>query len=66
MINGLCMMDHSTIQPSEGPAYPGLVSTLDKDGNAIDGLRHPVLQVPRATLLGLNLSAEGFARDDLL
>ena len=31
---------------------------------SLKGLRHPVLQVPRATLLGWNLRAEGFAQGD--
>ncbi len=64
-INGLCLMDHSTIPPAEGPAYPVLVSTVDADGNATAGLRHPVLQVPRATLLGWNLRAKGYGEGDI-
>ena len=51
--------------PMEGAAYPVLVSTVDTDGNAIDGLRHLVLQAPRGTLLGWNLRAEDFAEDEL-
>ena len=58
-------MPYGSCQPAVGPAYPVLVSTVDTDGNATDGLRHPVLQVPRATLLGWNLRAEGFAEGDL-
>jgi hypothetical protein len=58
-------MDHSTIPPAEGPAYPVLVSTVDADGNATAGLRHPVLQVPRATLLGWNLRAKGYGEGDI-
>ena len=46
------LMPYGSCQPAVGPAYPVLVSTVDTDGNATDGLRHPVLQVPRATLLG--------------
>ena len=64
-INGLTLMDHSTIPPKEGAGYPVLVSTVDADGNATAGLRHPVLQVPRATLLGWNLRSEGYAKGDL-
>jgi len=64
-INELTLMDHSTIPPQEGTAYPVLVSTVDGDGNATAGLRHPVLQVPHATLLGWNLRAEGYAKGDL-
>ena len=64
-INGLCLMDHVTIPPAEGAAYPVLVSTVDADGNATAGLRHPVLQVPQATLLGWNLRAKGFGEGDL-
>ena len=64
-INGLRLMDHSTIPPREGAAYPVLVSSVDEDGNATTGLRHPVLRVPRATLLGWNLRAKGYSEGDI-
>ncbi len=64
-INGLRLMDHSLIPPGEGAAYPVLVSTVDGDGNATAGLRHPVLRVPRATLLGWNLRALGYGEGDI-
>lgn len=64
-INGLCLMDHTTIPPVEGAAYPVLVSAVDGDGNATAGLRHPVLRVPQATLLGWNLRSEGYGKGDL-
>jgi hypothetical protein len=64
-INGLCLMDYSSIPPAEGAAYPVLVSTVDGDGNATAGLRHPVLRVPRATLLGWNLRARGYSEGDI-
>ncbi len=64
-INGLRLMDHSSIPPVEGAAYPVLVSTVDSDGNATAGLRHPVLRVPRATLLGWNLRAQGYGKGDI-
>lgn len=64
-INGLCLMDHSSLPPIEGPAYPVLVSRVDSDGIAVAGLRHPVLRVPRATLLGWNLRAKGYGEGDI-
>ena len=64
-INGLCLMDHTSIPPVEGPAYPVRVSAVDGDGNAVAGLRHPVLRVPQATLLGWNLRARGYGEGDI-
>jgi hypothetical protein len=64
-LNGLRRMDHSRVPPREGAAYPVLVSSVDADGNAVAGLRHPAQRVPRATLLGWNLRAAGYGEGDL-
>ena len=65
LVNGLRLADYSEIPPIEGDAYPVLVSTVDSDGNGNAGLRHPALQVPRATLTGWNLRAKGHAEGDI-
>lgn len=57
--NGLCLMDHSTVPPSEGLAYPVFVSSIDRYGNSNAGILHPALAAPKATLLGCNFRAPG-------
>ena len=39
----------------EGRTYPCFVSTLDKDGNEVSGIRMPDISVPLATHTGWNL-----------
>ena len=41
--NELRVLDHATIPPTVGAAYPVLVNTPDADGNGIAGVRHPLL-----------------------
>jgi hypothetical protein len=65
LVNGLRLNDHSVQPPAEGEAYPVLVSKVDADGNAVAGIRHPLLEVPSATHLGWNLRAPGFAEGEL-
>jgi len=53
--NGLRLMDHSSVPPKEGPAYPVFVARTDPDGNADAGIRHPLLDAPIATHTGWNV-----------
>jgi hypothetical protein len=62
--NPLHLMDYSTIPPTRGEAYTVLVGRVNADGNMIDGVRHPDLQVPTGTHTGWNLRQEGFAEDE--
>jgi hypothetical protein len=55
------LVDDSTMPPAVRGTYPVLLPRVDTDGNAAVGLRLPVLAVPRATYLGWNPRAEGFA-----
>lgn len=66
LYNGLRLMNHSTIPPKEGAAYPVFVSTADELGNGNAGLKHPALLVPKATILGWNLRAKGHGEGELL
>ena len=59
-VNGLRLMDHGSVPPTEGDAYTVLVGRVDADGNMIDGVRHPNLAVPVGTFTGWNLRREGF------
>jgi hypothetical protein len=47
--------------PAVRGSYAVLLPRVDADGNAAVGLRLPVLEAPRATYLGWNPRAEGFA-----
>ncbi|GAA0567916.1 alpha/beta hydrolase domain-containing protein [Craurococcus roseus] len=55
------LVDDSTMPPAVRGTYPVLLPRVDTDGNAAVGLRLPVLEAPRATYLGWNPRAEGFA-----
>ncbi|MGE0158177.1 MAG: alpha/beta hydrolase domain-containing protein [Gemmatimonadales bacterium] len=63
-VNGLELLDHRTIPPSEGAAYPVLVGRVDADGNMVDGVRHPNLAAPIGTHTGWNLRARGYGEGD--
>ena len=57
------LLDYSSLPPDEGPAYPVFVGTKDADGNNIAGIRHPFVEVPRATYTGWNLRRAGLAEN---
>ena len=43
------------LPPVTGKPYPGLVSSVDQDGNELAGIRLPDVAVPLATVMGWNL-----------
>jgi hypothetical protein len=53
-------LDLTTLPPHIIGSYPVLVPTLDADGNAVAGIRLPVIAAPRATYTGFNPRAAGF------
>ena len=53
-------LDPSRTLPGIIGTYPVLVPVTDADGNAVAGIRLPVLAAPRATYTGFNPRAEGF------
>lgn len=63
-VNGLHLMDFSTMPPTAGRAYTVLVGRVDADGNMVDGIRPPNLVAPLGTYTGWNLRAEGFGAGD--
>ena len=65
VLNELRLRDHSVEPPVESTAYPVFVPSVDADGNAVGGLRHPLLDTPLATHTGWALRAPGFAEGDL-
>jgi hypothetical protein len=54
------LVDFSQMPPATIASYPVLFPRMDPDGLAIDGIRLPVIEVPRATYTGWNPRAEGF------
>ena len=54
-------LDLARTPPAVVGRYPILFPRLDIDGNAIGGVRLPVIEVSRATYTGWNPRAEGFA-----
>jgi hypothetical protein len=65
VLNELRLRDHAVEPPAEGAAYPVFVQPADADGNALGGLRHPLLEAPLATHVGWSLRATGFGEGDL-
>src|SRR3954447_11486254 len=65
VLNELRLRDHSVEPPSESTAYPVLVQSTDVDGNALGGIRHPLLAAPLATYVGWSLRASGYGEGDL-
>ena len=54
-------VDNTVVPPVVKGEYPVLLPRVDADGNAVAGLRSPVIEVPKATYTGWNPRAEGFA-----
>jgi Alpha/beta hydrolase domain len=65
VLNELRLRDHSVEPPIESTTYPVLVQSTDADGNALGGIRHPLLEAPLATHAGWSLRASGYAEGDL-
>jgi hypothetical protein len=65
VLNELHLRDHSVEPPIDGPEYPVFVNALDTDGNALGGLRHPMLAAPLGTHTGWSVRTAGYAEGDL-
>jgi hypothetical protein len=65
VLNELRLKDHGVEPPVEGVAYPVFVPAVDTDGNAIGGIRHPLLDAPLATHTGWAVRVAGHAEGDL-
>ena len=57
VLNELRLRDHSVEPPIESTAYPVFVQSTDADGNALGGIRHPLLAAPLGTHVGWSLRA---------
>jgi Alpha/beta hydrolase domain len=65
VLNELRLRDHSVEPPIESTAYPVFVQSTDADGNALGGIRHPLLDAPLATHVGWSLRASGYGEGEL-
>ena len=65
VLNELRLRDHSVEPPIETTAYPVFVQSTDADGNALGGIRHPLLDAPVATHTGWSLRTSGYGEGDL-
>lgn len=65
VLNELRLRDHSVEPPIESAAYPVFVQASDADGNALGGIRHPLLAAPLATYVGWSLRASGYGEGEL-
>jgi hypothetical protein len=65
ILNELRLLDHSVEPPSESTSYPVFVQSTDADGNALGGIRHPLLAAPLATHVGWSLRASGYGEGEL-
>jgi hypothetical protein len=59
------LVDNEAMPPEVRGEYAVLVPRVDADGNAVGGLRSPVIEVPKATYTGWNPRAAGFAEGAL-
>jgi hypothetical protein len=65
VLNELRLRDHSVEPPIERIAYPVFVQATDADGNALGGIRHPMVDAPLATHTGWSLRASGYGEGDM-
>jgi hypothetical protein len=65
VLNELRLRDHSVEPPIETTSYPVFVQATDADGNALGGIRHPMVDAPLATHTGWSLRASGYGEGDL-
>jgi hypothetical protein len=65
VVNELRLRDHSVEPPIESTADPVFVQSTDADGNALGGVRHPLLAAPLGTHVGWSLRAKGYGEGEL-
>jgi hypothetical protein len=65
VLNELRLRDHLVEPPSASTAHPVFVQATDADGNALAGIRHPLLAAPLATHVGRSLRASGYGEGEL-
>jgi len=65
LVNPVAVVSRNREPPEPGWPYPLLVPRTDADGHAIDAIRLPEIEAPRATYTGWNLRRPGFSPGEL-
>jgi hypothetical protein len=65
LVNPIAVVNRNREPPEPGRAYPMLVPRTDADGHAVDAIRLPEIEAPRATYTGWNLRGPGFSPGEL-
>jgi hypothetical protein len=63
--NPLEVMDHATVPPAAGEAYPVFLPAVDADGIPEGGIKTAFAQAPLGSYLGWNLRKPGFGEGEL-
>ena len=63
--NPLEVMDHASVPPTAGEAYPVFVPAVDADGIPEGGIKTAFAQAPLGSYLGWNLRKPGFGEGEL-
>ena len=58
-------MDHTTLPPTAGEAYPVFLPVVDADGIPEGGIEAPFVRAPLGTYFGWNLRKAGFGEGEL-
>jgi hypothetical protein len=58
-------MDHTTLPPTAGDAYPVFLPAVDADGIPEGGIKSPFAQAPLGSYFGWNLRKPGFGEGEL-
>ena len=65
VVNQPTLMRTDRQPPEQGASYKLFLPLVDADGHAVDGVRVPAIEAPRATYIGVNLRRAGFAEGEL-
>ena len=64
-VNEVTLVNRDRMPPEPGRAYPMFVPRTDADGHALDAIRLPAIEAPRATYTGWSLRRAGYAEGAL-
>ena len=64
-VNIVSAVNRDRMPPEPGRPYPAFVPRTDADGHALDAVRLPAIEAPRATYAGWSLRRAGFAEGAL-
>lgn len=65
LVNRVAVVNRDRMPPEPGKEYPMFVPRTDADGHALDAIRLPAIEAPRATYTGWSTRRAGFAEGAL-